>query len=227
LSPPLKPVTGLIEDYQLQQVAAIGGARGLSAGVRDVLTAGLLALQGDVALLAPVDQLHQLADRLSLITGRRTPSGAWWAPSPEALPGPELLHQSGAVLATPSAVGLIGDGCLMVDLGEGRIIATRGNHETQIEIDLSDLIAPAALLPSSMAGLAAAGAGRRDIGIGLTIERLPSNAVVLALQGCGPLCTPDHAMSFSAELLALICRHSARSVATREQLNRQLAEVQT
>jgi hypothetical protein len=224
LSPPLERVSGLVSSDQLETITAIGGDRGVSAGLRDVVGAGLLALQGDVALLAPIDQLQRLADQLALIQGRRTPTGAWWAPTNEALPSPEQLDPSGAVLVTPQAVCLIGDGCLLVDLQVGRILANRGGHETSIPIDLTELVNPAALLPPSMAGLAAAGAGRRELGLGLSVERLPSNAVMLGLQGCGPLCDPNHALAFSSELLGLICRETARSVATREQLNRQLQE---
>ena len=222
MSPPLKNVSGMVSEHQLQQIAAIGGDAGVSAGLRSVVSAGLLALQGDAALLAPVSELHQLADKLAKIQGRRTPAGAWWAPTREALPSPDQLDPAGAVLVTPGAVALIGDGCLVVDVEAGEITANIGGHEVNASIDLNELAGPAALLPASLAGLAMAGTGRRDIGQGLTAERTADDLFRITLQGVGCQCCPSLAQTFAAELAGLVARSTHRAALTRQQLNRVL-----
>jgi hypothetical protein len=222
LSPPLKPVTGLIEDYQLQQVAAIGGARGLSAGVRDVLTAGLLALQGDVALLAPVDQLHQLADRLAMISGRTTPSGAIWAPTEEALPPVEMLDPDGAVIVTPQAVGLLaGAAALVLDTEAGAIIVRGDGGELQQPLELPDLAALAAMLGAGLQALSR-GPGVVQLPCGLTAERTGTSAFRIAFQGVGPTTEPDVAFTFAAEVAALFARRVTSTLRTRQQLEETL-----
>jgi len=222
LSPPLRHVSGLIPEHQLEQIQAIAAGRGVSAGLRDVITAGLLALQGDCALVAPVSELHELADKLAKIQGRTTPAGAWWAPTREALPSPDQLEPSGAVLVTPGAVALLGDGSLIIDLGAGEITANLGGHEVNTTVDLSELAGPAALLPASLAGLAGAGPGRRDIGLGLAVERTADNLCRVTLQGIGARCTPDTAQTFAAELVGLVARTARASAQTRVELNRRL-----
>jgi hypothetical protein len=212
----------MVPVHQLEQITAIGGDRGVSAGLRDVITAGLLALQGDCALLQPVEELQELAARLARIQGRTTPAGAWWAPTREALPSPDQLDPSGAVLVTPQAVGVLGDGALVIDLEQGVIVANLAGHEVKTAVDLTDLAAPAALLPASLAGLAGAGPGRRDLGLGLAVERTTDNLCRITLQGIGTRCTPDTAQTFGAELAGLIARAARASAQTRVELNRQL-----
>lgn len=222
MPPPTVHVSGRIAPHQLEQIAAIGGDEGVSAGLREVVTAGLLALKGDCALIRPVSELHQLADRLALIQGRITPAGAWWAPTREALPSPDQLDPAGAVLVTPMAVGLVGDGCLIVDLEAGEITATLSGHETSASVDLNELAGPAALLPASLAGLGLAGPGRRDLGHGLSAERTADDLFRITLQGIGARCCPTLAQTFAAELLGLVARASYRAARTRQQLNRVL-----
>jgi hypothetical protein len=216
----------MIAPHQKRQLEAIGGDDGLSAGLRAVVTAGLLALQGDAALLAPVDQLHALVDKLAAVTGRRTPAGAWWAPTPDALPDPRTLDPAGSVIATPGAVLLCGTtGTLVVDLDEGKLTANNGQHEISAPIDLSDLVHPAALLPASLAGLAVAGPGRRELGLGLAIERCADDSVRISMQGVGAHGSINAAQIFAAELLALLARASRASAAARMQLEQSLQEV--
>jgi len=222
LSPPLRNVSGMIPEHQLQQIAAIGGDRGVSAGLRDTIAAGLLALQGDSALIAPVSELHELADRLAKIQGRTTPAGAWWAPTREALPTVDQLDPQGAVLAMPRAVTLLTDGTVTVDLANSEITASLDGHEVTTAFDLHDLAAVAALLPAALAGLAGAGPGRRDLGHGLTVERTQDDLCRISLRGIGARCAPDVAQVFGAELLALQARAHRASAQTRQQLNRAL-----
>ena len=59
MPPPLEHVSGLITPHQKQQIEAIGGDAGVSAGLRTAITAGLLALQGDCALIQPIDELRE------------------------------------------------------------------------------------------------------------------------------------------------------------------------
>lgn len=222
MSEPLRHVSGLVPLHQLEQIQAIGGERGVSAGLRDTVSAGLLALAGDCALLRPVSELHELADRLAKIQGRTTPAGAWWAPSREALPSPDQLDPAGAVLVTPGAVGLVADGGLVIDLEACEIAATQAGQEITEPVDLHDVVGPAALLPAALAGLAAAGPGRRDLGLGLAIQRTTDSLCRLTLRGIGVRCSPDVAQTFTAELLGLVARKARASAQTREQLNRAL-----
>jgi hypothetical protein len=222
LSQNLQHVSGLVPPHQLEQIASIGGDRGLSAGLRDVVSAGLLALQGDCALIRPVSELHALADRLAQIQGRITPAGAWWAPSRAALPSPDQLDPQGAVVVTPRAVGLIAGGAVVIDLDNNELTATLAGNEVTVPFDLHDLAAVAALLPAALAGLAAAGPGRRDVGHGLAVERTSGDLCRVTLKGIGASCEPDVAQTFAAELLALVARTARASAQTRMELNRAL-----
>ncbi len=228
MSPPLEHVSGLIPQHQREQITALGGEAGVSAGLRDVVAAGLLALQGDCALIRPIDELRDLANRLSRIQGRRTPAGAWWAPTPEALPSHEELDSGGAVLVMPQSVGLVANGALVVDLEGGVITASNAgtpNSQITAKIDLGDLVAPAAVLPAALTGLAIAGPGRRELGLGLAIERTGDNLCLLTLQGVGARCDAGLAHTFAAEVLGLVARSAQASFATRQQLEQALAEV--
>ena len=222
MPPPLETVSAKIPQHQREQIQSLGGDRGLSAGLRDTITAGLLALQGDCALIQPIDELRDLASRLARIQGRRTPAGAWWAPTRDALPTPEQLDPTGAVLVTPHAVALIGDGAVVVDLESNQITATLSGHEISASIDLTELAGPAALLPASLAGLASAGPGRRELGLELAIERTADNLCRITLRGIGARCMPDNAQTFAAELLGLIARSARSSFAARQQLEQAL-----
>ena len=227
MSPPKEHISGLIHPHQREQIEAIGGDRGISAGLRDVVTAGLLALRGDAALIAPITELQAVADRLACITGRRTPAGAWWAPTSEAMPQPSELDQHGDVVVTPDAVGLLGDGSIVVDLKAGTITANSSGHEIALPVELADLVHPAALLPATLAGLAAAGPGRRELGLGLAVERTAAGPCRLTLQGVGAMATPLAVQVFAAELLGLLARATRESAHARMALERQLqAEVE-
>jgi hypothetical protein len=216
----------MVSEHQLQQIAAIGRDAGVSAGLRSVVSAGLLALQGDVALLAPVSELLALSDRLATVTGRKTPSGAHWCPTGESLPPRDALDPHGAVVVMPQSVGLIaGDAALVLDLGDALIVARQGNQEVSASIDLQELSGPAALLPASLAGLALAGPGRRDLGGGLAVERTGSDQLRISLQGLGVNCPPDVGQVFAAELCSLVARAATASIAARIELERTLQVV--
>lgn len=223
-SEPLQPISGLIPADHLEQVAAIGGSRGLSAGVRDTIAAGLLALRGDAAMLAPIGELHKLADKLATITGRTTPSGAIWAPTEEALPPVEMLDPSGAVVVTPQAVGLLaGAGALVIDMEAGAVIVRGDGGELQQPLELADLAELAAMLPAVLQALARQAGGVR-IACGLLAERTGTGSFRLSLQGVGPSCEPDVAFMFAAEVVALFARRVACTIRTRQQLEQALQQ---
>jgi len=226
MPPPLETISAKIPQHQREQIAAFAGDRGLSAGLRDVIAAGLLVMLPDAAPSQPTDELRELADRLARIQGRRTPAGGWWAPTAAALPAAEDLEPGGAVLVTPKAAALIAGGSVVVDLAAGQITVTNADHESRVSIDLSELAAPAALLPAALAGLAATGPGRRDLGLGLAVERTPDHVCRLSLQGVAVRCSPDIATTYAAELLGLMARSARLSFDTRLQLERQVAELQ-
>ena len=229
MPPNLQPVAGLIPEHQKQQIEAIGGADGVSAGLRDVVAAGLLALQGDAALLAPVEELQALVTRLSFIQGRRTGSGAWWCPANEALPSADQLNPVGDVVATPDGVALLaGNAALIVDLGAGVLVSRENGRETSIEVDITQLMQPMALLPAAIAGLAGVGqVGRRDLGAaGLALELTGSGAMRLSAQGLGVTASDEVLLCLAAELLSLATRTLAKSAAARRALNEVLLQTE-
>lgn len=217
----------MIPEHQLQQIAAIGGDRGVSAGLRDTISAGLLALQGDCALIRPVSELAALADRLARIQGRITGSGALWCPDGcQSLPPAEGLNPAGEVVATPDAVALLAGSCaLVVDLGEGLILARQDGQEISSHVCLGSLLPLAATIAPAILRLSD-GPGRVPLDPTVTLERSGTGAVRLSAQGVGVSAPVEVVLSFGAELLSLAARSAARSVATREQLERQLQEVQ-
>ncbi len=226
MSPPLTNVSGMVSEHQRQQIEAIGGERGLSAGLREVVTAGLLAMSCDVALLAPVDELQQLVTRLSFITGRRTASGAWWCPDNRALPPTEQLNPVGDVIATRDGVALLAGSCaVVVDLGEGLILAREAGREISSQVCLGSLMPLAANIAPAILRLSD-GPGRVPLDPTVTLERSGTGAVRLSAQGVGVSAPVEVVLSFGAELLSLAARSAARSVATREQQERQLQEVE-
>lgn len=223
MPPNLQPVAGLIPEHQKQQIEAIGGAAGVSAGLRDVVTAGLLALQGDAALLAPVAELQALVTRLSFVTGRRTPAGALWAPTDQALPPPEGLNPAGEVVATVGAVALITKtAAFVVDLGEGTILSRENGKEISSPVCLGTLLPLAANIAPALCQLRDNGPGRLQLADAVHLERTGSGAVRLSAQGHGVIAPVEVVLGFAAELLSLATRSAAKSVAVRESLNRAL-----
>jgi hypothetical protein len=217
-----------VAPHQLQQLQAIGGDRGVSAGLRDVISAGLLARAGDAALLAPVEELQALVTRLSFISGRRTGSGALWCPDGcQSLPPAEGLNPVGEVVATPDAVALLAGCCaLVVDLGEGLILARENGREISSHVCLGSLMPLAANIAPAICRLGDSGPGRVPLDPTVALERTGTGAVRLSAQGVGVVAPVEVVLSFGAELLSLATRSAARSVATREALERQLQEVE-
>jgi len=223
MSLPLTHVSGLIASHQRQQIEAIGGTAGVSAGLRDVVTLGLLALQSDMALLSPVDELQQLVTRLSFITGRRTPSGAWWCPSNPALPPADQLNPVGDVVASVDAVALIAaNAALVVDLEEGLILARENGREISSQCCLGSIMPTAASLAPAICRLSATGPGRVHLDSSVILERTGTGAVRLSAQGVGVIAPAEVVLGFAAELLSLCARTAAKSMAVRESLNRAL-----
>lgn len=227
MSPPLEHVSGLIPEHQKQQIEALGGEAGVSAGLRDVVAAGLLALQGDAALIRPIDELQALVTRLSFVTGRRTPSGAWWCPANPALPPADQLNPLGDVVASVDAVALItSNGAFVVDLEEGLILARENGREISSQCCLGSIMPTAASLAPAICRLSASGPGRVHLDSSVILERTGNGAVRLSAQGVGVIAPAELVLSFAAELLSLATRSAAKSVAVRESLERQVAEVQ-
>jgi len=229
MSPPLEHVSGLITPHQREQITALGGDAGVSAGVRIAITAGLLALQGDAALLAPVDELQALVTRLAFIQGRRTGSGAWWCPTNEALPPADQLNPVGDVVATPDGVAVMaGNSALIVDFGAGVLVARENGREITAEVDIAQLMQPIALLPAAIAGLAGNGqVGRRDLGAAcLSLELTGSGALRLSAQGLGVTASDEVFLCFAAELLSLATRSMAKSAAARRALDEVLQQTE-
>ena len=224
MSPPLSHVSGLIPPAHLQAIADIGGADGVSAGLRTVVAAGLATISGDApATLAAVDELQRLADRLAAITGRHTPSGAWWAPSDAAMPEREQLAPMGDVVASPRRVVLAGStGALMVDLQAGSLEAQNGTACAVTPLELRDLVGVAAMLPCALVRLSNIGPGVETLADHFTVSRLDCGLVRLTLRGVSVEAHAQAALAFGVELLGLVCRGVADGIAVRQQLDRQL-----
>ncbi len=223
LSEPLRHVSGLVAPHQLEQIQAIGGSEGISAGLRTVVSAGLLALQSDMALLQPVADLQALVNQLSYIQGRRTPCGAWWCPTDQSLPSMDQIDPRGAVIAQPAAVALItGNAALMVDAENSVLRIQEGSREQTIDAEIGVLTGPICRLPAVAAHLAHNGPGRIELGVGLWLELLPSGDVRLSAKGLGVLCNFTTLLGFASEALSLATRVACKSIDARVALERQL-----
>jgi hypothetical protein len=218
-------VTGAIPADQRAAVLAIGGDVGLAHGLRVVISAGLRSLgSADCpAMLATIDDVDRLAARLAAICGRRTPSGAWWAPSDAAMPAAELLELGGDVIASPGRVVLASPGCgaLLVDLNTDRIEIQAGEVNRAADLDLLAVANQATLILPALAGLSA-GPGSRHLGSGLQIVRLETDEYVIGLQDVGIVVNGRIAWRFAAELTAMAARRIDQSAEIREALNQQL-----
>jgi len=223
---PMELVGGKIPRQQKELIDKIGGENGTSAGLRLVVGAGLSALTGTGEhVAAVVDELAAQVDRLASISGRRTPSGAWWAPCDAAMPAPELLAPAGDVIASPHRVVLAGcTGALMVDTGAGRIVAEDASGSASAELELGDLAAVAGNITAGLARLAQGGPGRLVIVPGLELERRPDGIARVALQGIGAAADVGALWMLAAEVTALAARQLAHAVEVREALEQQLQE---
>ena len=230
MSPPGEPlmrVSGLVPADHLLQLQEIGGPHGVSSGLRLVVATGLAALDGQSPSLSEaVDHLDRVAAELAAISGRRTPAGAWWAPTEAAAPSAEQLDPRGDLVATPAGVAVMaGAAALSIDLAAGELAAVAGGRDLIAPVDVQQLAPAVALIAPALIGLSAAGPGRRELGCGLAVERLGSDEVSITLQGLGPVVLPSTAWRWGAELLSLVARGFDASIATRCELERQLQEV--
>jgi hypothetical protein len=162
--------------------------------------------------------------RLSFVTGRRTGSGALWCPDGcQSLPPAEGLNPDGEVVSTPDAVALLAaNSALVVDLGEGLILARENGREVSSHICLGSLMPLAANIAPAIVKLGDAGPGRLQLDPTVTLERTGTGAVRLSAQGVGVTAPVEVTLGFAAELLSLATRSAAKSVAVREALNRTL-----
>jgi hypothetical protein len=226
-SEPLQPISGLIPAEHLQQVTAIGGERGVSAGVRDVIAMGLAAVNSDAALLLPIAQLEALAARLAKVTGRKLPSGAWWAASDQAMPEPSELDRYGDVVVSPGRVVLAGEaGALMADAGGRQLAAQDGERHASQPVELAELAGVAGMLSAALVRLAQTGPGHIELGCGLVLERMEAGPGRLSLRGVGAVASMPALWMFAAELTGLVAAGISEGIEIRSRLNQQLAEVQ-
>jgi hypothetical protein len=228
MSPPLARVSAAIPSSQRDELEALGGPDGISAGVRMAVAAGLSALRaGDPAATAclPLEELHALADRLASVTGRRTPSGALWCPSPDSLPDLDSLVGD-EVLVCPHGLVLVGgDHALSLDMEVGEVRWVIGNGEVATPITLEELGLAACLLPSALAGLAAAGHGSRMLPPGMRLAISPDRDLELSHRGAAIRLGFDAAWILASEVVSLWTRRCRLSAEARQTLERQLAEV--
>lgn len=224
MSPPLVPVSGLLPPEHVAAIRRLGGDEGVSSGLRLVVAAGLSAIAGgDAAVGDAVDELAGLVDRLAAVTGRRTPSGAWWCPSDAALPDRNRLAADGAVVAAERRVVLAGaSGALMVDMQHCALEAQNGSNTATQPLELRELVSIAALLPAALVRLSNNGPGHEQLMEGFTVARLDTGNVRFVLHHLPVESSGIAALSFSAELLGLVARAVGDGIAVRERLNRQL-----
>jgi hypothetical protein len=213
----------MVAAHQREQIEAIGGSEGTSAGLRTVVSAGLLALQSDIALLQPVADLQALANQLAYVQGRRTPCGAWWCPTDESLPPMDHLDPSGDVIAQPAAVAMItGTAALIVDAENSLLTIREGGRGKSIDAEIGVLTGPICRLPAVAAHLAHQGPGRLELGAGLWLELLQSGVVRISAEGLGVVCNFTVLLRFASEALSLATRVACRSIDARMRFERQL-----
>lgn len=228
MSPPLARITAAIPAQHRDELEALGGPEGISAGARMAISAGLSALRaGDPMATAGLlpEELHALADRLASITGRRTGAGAYWCPTPEALPGPEALHNRDTVIAMPHALMLVApDGAIALDLAAGEMCISVDGGEITTELELEGAVgALAHHLPQILMSLMRDG-GFRHLA-GLRFSTHPDYGLEIAHRGLALHTSIDAGYQFAAEVLSLWTRHARRSAQTRMALEQRLQEV--
>ena len=231
MSPPgTQQVCGTVPDQLAERIRQRAADRqcSVSAETAHLLRVGLDALEKpERRLLDEIEALEATCEQLGRISGRRTTAtGCWWAATPAALPPADLLGDADLV-ALPDGLLLIGGpSTLSIDLGQGQIAAVDGSAgEVSAAIELQQLLPAAALVAPALLGLGAAGPGRRELGCGLTLERLASGAVRIALGGIGPTVPAGVAWQWCAELSGLCARSLNTAVELRQTLDRQLLEV--
>jgi hypothetical protein len=203
--------------------------RTTSATVAELLALGMDALQRpEIQLVDEVRRLEQTAARIGQVTGfRSNATGCWFAPTPAAIPDPALLDASDLV-ALPAGLLLFGGpSSLCLDMDEQRISAfDLSAGEVHSSVDSAQLLNSAALaLPALLQLAHLDGPGVRDLGNGLMLQRLPSLALRVSLNGIGPTVTPAIGWQWAAELAALSVRAMGKSVAQRIDLERALQGV--
>ena len=114
---------------------------------------------------------------------------------------------------------------LVVDLDEGLILARENGREISSDVHLGSLMPLAANIAPAICRLGDSGPGRVQLDSTVLMERTGTGAVRLSAQGLGVTAPVEVVLSFAAELLALCARSAAKSVAVREALERQVAEV--
>ena len=233
MSPPKKPPSELVVSLHLQvapeQRAAVEAlaqpGESLSNVGRRVIAAGLAALENghDPELL----EVFASLERLSAISGRRTPAGAYWCPTPETLPDPQILR-SGDVIATRSGLVVVGpNSTLTLDIETTAAVVVEGDgSEVGAPLPLEALLEASALAQSALIGLARGGGDRRAMGTsGLVLERRADGQVRIALGGAGVVVPIGAAWVWAAELASLAARALQQSCELRAALDRRLEVV--
>lgn len=164
--PPLVPVSGLVDPGHRDLIVALGGEQGVSAGLRLIVAAGAAATRSPSSpVLQELDALRGLADRLAGVLGRQTPSGAWWCPSDDCWPAPELLSADGDVVSSPKRVVLAGSvvggvaGALAVDLETWRLEAQQSDRVASVALELGTFAPLVGTIAPGLIQLAATGPG--------------------------------------------------------------------
>jgi hypothetical protein len=228
--PPLVPVSGLVEPGHRDLIVALGGEQGVSAGLRLIVAAGAAATRSPSSpVLQELDALRGLADRLAGVLGRQTPSGAWWAPSDDAMPPPELLADTGDVVASPERVVLAGApaagvvGALALDLTAWRLELQEGERVASVAMELGQFAPLATMFGPALVQLAASGPSVVELTLGVSLRRQASGMVRAELNGVGAVVSATAALSFAAEAVSLLARHVEASANARAALEASLA----
>lgn len=213
MSPPTgQQICGTVPEPLAQRIRARADAaeRSLSSEVAELLHRGVEASEQPRYQLA--DELHQLR-RTTATIGRlggvaSTATGCWWSESIDDLPRPELLDVCD-LIAMPLRVMLLSEGgSLTVDLAAGFVVAVDpAGVDTAVQVEPSLLLgAGANALPALCLMAQTGGPDRRELGLGLTVERLPDGRLRVLLNGIGPVMEPALGWRWAAELAALAVR---------------------
>lgn len=124
----------------------------------------------------------------------------------------------------PAAVLLAGaDGSLLVGIDAGTMKLTTAANDAGVPLDAEQLPGWAVLFSAALIG-ACSTPGTRQLGGGLSLTPTAEGFIELAAAGVAIRASVPATITFAAELHGLAARRIARSVMTREALERQLAE---
>jgi hypothetical protein len=219
---PCQLVSFAVRPDDLSFVATLPGTR--SANLREVVSVGVQTMKGQPLAPQAVADLRRIVDRLEALTAR-TPTGAWWAPTPEAMPSPDLLEPFDLVVMPVGLLLVAPNAALSFDMQEATCTLQGANHGAlTIGCEPRDLIHLAAqFLPAVLQQAHEPTAC--ELPLGMVLQHGSDDVIRLTLEGL-PITLPlDLALAMAAELSSLAARSVSATMQRRVALEQALQEV--